>query len=863
MDETSDQTSRPAGAVRATRSWRRFAGLLGVLAFALLAAGAGPFAGPAAGRPAPEADGELALPLSPEHARWLELVGPLIGEEERAYFLALRHGYRREAFIERFWKVRDPYPATAYNELRRGWETRAEEAQQLFGSLEDKRAVFFLFNGPPGRFQLADGRVVGRCFVRTDEMEVWFYGGSERTPARFAVVFAQTGRDRPYDFWHRMMIRHLVKRSRLPTTDVSELCGDELLPLALRLAAQLAPGGSFELFVDPLITPDPPPAEWVATFDAFSTELPPDAETFEVMAQWQFPARNQNRTVVRGILSVAPEAIAAREFEGRALRQLQLTGEVLRDGSLFETFRYRFEVPPGEDGEPIPLVISRSLRPGMVTFQVKIEDVFGGRFGRLVEEVEIPSPAELEARQPSLEELVPFLAEANEAARRGEWLLRLIPPREERVRVGMVRFAAQTAGEIDRVTFFLDGKPILTKNSPPYDVELNLGSLPQLHRIRAVATLGGEEVASDEMSINRGGQRFRVRLVEPRPDRTYRESLEAAAEVETSDAQTVDRVEIFLDETRVATLYQPPWVQPIVLRGDGLSYVRAVAHLPDGSSTEDVVFVNAPDYLEHVEVQYVEVFASVLDEAGRPRPGLEREAFRVYEDGELQTLRRFEFVDDLPIHAGLLIDTSSSMEGSIASVAAAAEAFVDQTLRPKDRLCVIPFSTRPEVAVRFTNQPDQIKKALAGLDAVGGTALYDSLVFTLHYFDGITGQKALLLLSDGKDEASAFSIEQALETARRSGVTIYAIGLKEAAKERAARKALREIAEETGGRAYFIESPDELAAIYQEVQRELRARYLLAYQSSSDQPATSFRAVRVEVDAPGKSEVRAMSGYYP
>jgi Ca-activated chloride channel homolog len=601
----------------------------------------------------------------------------------------------------------------------------------------------------------------------------------------------------------------------------------------------------------------------VATFDAFSTELPAGAETFDVGAQWQFPARNQNRTVVRGILSVAPAEIEAREYEGRALRQVLLTGEVLRDGSLFETFRYRFEVPPGEDGAPIPLVISRALRPGTVTFQVKIEDVFGGRFARVVEEVEVPSPADLEARHPSLEELVPFLAEANEAARRGEWLLRLIPPREERVRVGMVRFAAQTAGEIDRVTFYLDGKPILTKNGPPYDVELNLGSLPKLHRIRAVAMLGDQEVASDEMSINRGGQRFRVRLVEPRPDRSYRDSLEAAAEVETSDAQTVDRVEIWLDETRVATLYQPPWVQPIVLRGDGLSYVRAVAYLPDGSSTEDVVFVNAPDYLEHVEVQYVEVFASVLDEAGRPRFDLGRDAFRVYEDGELQALSRFELVDDLPVHVGLLIDTSSSMDGSIAAVATAAEAFVDQALRPKDRLCVIPFSTRPEVAVRFTNQPDQIKKALAGLDAVGGTALYDSLVFTLHYFDGITGQKALLLLSDGKDEASAFSIEQTLEAARRSGVTIYAIGLKEAAKERAARKALRAIAEETGGRAYFIGTTDELAAIYEEIQSDLRARYLLAYQSASDKPATSFRAVRVEVDAPGKTAVRAMSGYYP
>lgn len=802
-------------------------------------------------------------PLTPEHQRWLELVDALITDEEREYFLALGHDYRRQAFIERFWEVRDPDPRTGYNELRRSWEIRAEEAIQTFGSFEDHRAVFFMFNGPPGGFQLADGRIVGRCFMRADEMEVWFYGGSERTPARFAVVFARTGVDQPYRMWHELMIRHVVKRRQLPTTRIADLCGDELLGLALRLAAELAPGGAFELFVDPLITSDPPPEEWVATFDAFSTEIPQGAPTFAVETLWQFPARNQNRTVVRGVLWVPAESIARREFDGRSLHQFQVTGEVLRDGALFETFRYRFEVPAGDSAQSLPLVISRPLRPGPVTFQIKVEDLYGERFGRVVAEVEVPSPTDVETFRPELGELVPFLAEADEAARRGEWLLRLVPPREERVRTGMVRFATRTAGEMDRVTFFLDDQPILTKNRPPYDVELNLGTTPQLHRIRAVGYIGDVEVASDEMSINRGGQRFRVRLIEPRSDRSYRESLEAVVEVETSDAQTVDRLEIFLDQDRVATLYQPPWTQPIVLRGAGLSYVRAVAYLPDGSSTEDVVFVNAPDYLEHVEVQYVEVFAGVLDGEGRPRLDLGREAFRVYEDDRLQELRRFELAFDLPIHAGLLIDTSSSMRDTIASVAEAAEAFVDQALRPKDRLCVIPFATSPEVAVRFTNEPDRIKKALASLEAVGGTALYDSLVFTLHYFDGITGQKALLLLSDGEDEASAFTLEQALETAQRSGVTIYAIGMREAAEDRAARKALRAIAEETGGRAYFIEDTAELGAIYSEIERDLRARYLLAYQSSSERPPTTFRRVRVEVDAPGKAEVRSISGYYP
>ena len=172
------------------------------------------------------------------------------------------------------------------------------------------------------------------------------------------------------------------------------------------------------------------------------------------------------------------------------------------------------------------------------------------------------------------------------------------------------------------------------------------------------------------------------------------------------------------------------------------------------------------------------------------------------------------------------------------------------------------FSSQPKVEVRFSNDIDDVERALAGLQARGTTALYDSLVFALTYFDGVRGQKALLLLSDGRDEASAFTEEQALEVARRSGVIVYAIGLKEVFDEKAARKVLTRLSQETGGQAYFLDSLDELSAVYQEIQDELRSRYLLTYQSTSQRDESAFRSIRVEVDRRG-AEVRTMSGYYP
>ncbi len=427
----------------------------------------------------------------------------------------------------------------------------------------------------------------------------------------------------------------------------------------------------------------------------------------------------------------------------------------------------------------------------------------------------------------------------------------------------MVRFNTVTVGDFDPVTSYLDERPLLTHRRPPLSAALNLGGAAASHRLRAVAfNADGQETASDEILVNQGGQRFRVRLTEPRSDRTYRESLSAVAQLEVPDGDELERLEIFLNERRVATLYQAPFVQPLLLASEGLSYVRAVAYLTDGNSTEDVVFVNAPDYFDEVEVQYVELYASVYDRQGRPLLGLTKKEFTVSEDGTEQEIRRFEYVEDLPIHAGILLDTSASMEEGLESVSETALSFVRQAVRPKDRLALISFSSRPNVEVRFTNQVDQVSTALRGLKAQGGTALYDSLVFALHYFDGMKGQRALLLLSDGEDEASRFDLDAALEVARRAGVTVYVIGLNEVSRDRSARKVLRRFAGETGGQSFFIEDLSELPEIYRSIQEELRSQYLLTYQSTSTREATEFRRIKVDVVEKG-SEVRTLAGYYP
>ena len=808
------------------------------------------------GSPASD-EGDNATPaLDPRYADWLEMVDQMITEEEKEYFLSIAVDFRRDAFIEKFWKVRDPDPRTHMNELRRPWEEYAAIARARYETLLDARAEVLMLKGEPYTM----------CFERTREMEIWYYEISEDEV--FPLTLYTNVQGLPYVVYTPLKIFRPSLRAKVKPMTLRESCGGinpELMAkeVTKRYKGSMTYEQAVLRFLEP---PEAPSEEWVASFAAFTTDLPADVETFELGFDVAFPGYHQQRTVVEGI-AVVPAGVAGTlgaAEAGALTHRFMLTGEIVRDGGLFDNFRYDFEVPADVAAPvPVPLIFQRYLRPGPVSMFLKVEDLFGRRFARVEKSFEVPK-VDKAAGVPGLAdtELMRMLAEANAAAARGEHILRLVaPPRT--VLTGLARFKTFVAGDFERVSFFLDGKPLLSKRRPPYSVELDLGDTPIPHLLRASGfDEHGEELASDEIQLNPGGQRFRARLSEPRSGGSYRRSVPVEVDVQAPDGKTVDRVELYLDEQRVATLYQPPFSQPLLLPSDqAMVYVRALAYLTDGNSTEDVVFINAPDYLEEIDVQMVEVYATVHDKQGRPVLGLEEAAFAVAEDGQRQQLRRFEWVSDLPIHAALLLDVSASMEDSLQTVTEAALGFVEQTIQDKDRLALMTFNERPDVVQRFTNDVAAVQSSLAALRSEGGTAIYDSLVFALHYFHGVRGQKALLLLSDGQDETSGFAFEDTLEYARRAAVTIYAIGIGEAATKRAHRKVLRKIAGETGGRAFFVEAIAELEAIYAVIQEELRSQYLLVYQSTSTKDPAEFRQVSVDVE--GGLEVRAMSGYYP
>ena len=649
-------------------------------------------------------------PVSKAMERWLESVDLLITAAERRLFNSLEKEYQREAFIQQFWKVRDPFPRTPRNELKERWPYREAEARSRFEDLSDHRARIYQVHGPRTRgFEV-------RCTAKRATAEVWLYQGTDLTDLNIVVVFFRnTPRDH-MQIWDprrsQFGLDNVISRAR------GCINGQQLVQVVGLIQSDL--DRYITDFGRLLAKPRPRSQEWVHTFVAHSTEVPEGALPLSAQLEVAFPGRHQNRTVVQGFLSVPLEEIEVGEFAGYRSHDLLLTGEVLKDDSLFENFRYKFGFPEQPAPGQIPLSFQRYLRPGDYSIILKLEDLNGERVYQERRPLTVPQVEEIfelpTFSDPRTEQL---FAEATAALEAGETSIRLVPPGGE-LYTGFVRIDSLVSGDqIDKVRFYLDDKHVLTKNRPPYNVELDLGSYPDLHTVRAEAlNSAGEEVASDEAILNGGGYRFAVNLVEPRKGKRYANSLQARAEVEIPEGRTVERLELYLNEALVATLYQEPYIHPIVLpKGEPVAYVRAVAYLPDGNSTEDLVFINAPDYLDELEIQFVELYTTVLDSSGRPVEGIRKDELDVEEDGVKQEIVRFEQVTDLPIHVGILLDNSASMRGTLGEVRKAALSFFEQAITPRDRAAIITFNSFPNLAVELTNDRAALGSGLAGLVA--------------------------------------------------------------------------------------------------------------------------------------------------
>jgi Ca-activated chloride channel homolog len=265
------------------------------------------------------------------------------------------------------------------------------------------------------------------------------------------------------------------------------------------------------------------------------------------------------------------------------------------------------------------------------------------------------------------------------------------------------------------------------------------------------------------------------------------------------------------------------------------------------------------------EVDEVTLHATVVDDKNHLVTDLDRAGFTVYEDGQQQKITSFRR-EDIPVAMGIVIDNSGSMREKRQAVNAAAINFVKSS-NPQDKVFIVNFNEDYFLDQDYTASVPKLKDALERIEARGGTALYDAVVASSDHLkkSGLLEKKVLLVVTDGEDNASRESLEQAIRRLQEeNGPTVYTIGLLQEEHSKRARRALREMAEETGGIAFFPQNLAEVDAITQQIAHDIRNQYTIGYKPSKPQSEGGFRTVKVEANAKGykKLQVRTRSGYY-
>jgi Ca-activated chloride channel family protein len=261
---------------------------------------------------------------------------------------------------------------------------------------------------------------------------------------------------------------------------------------------------------------------------------------------------------------------------------------------------------------------------------------------------------------------------------------------------------------------------------------------------------------------------------------------------------------------------------------------------------------------------------TVTDRADHFVGGLDQGAFHVFEDGAAQPIKIFSR-EPQPIALSLLLDTSTSMEPRIGIAQAAAIGFA-RRLGPHDLAQVIGFDSQAQVLQAFTGDQAALERAIRSARVGGSTSLYMAVYIALSDLGRVRAatpddlrRQAIVVLTDGEDTSSLLDYDSVEDMAKRSDVTIYAIGLKSTGEAtrgfNEGEFVLRSLAQDTGGRAFFVLKPPDLNSVYQQIADELADQYMIGYTSTNHRLDGAWRRIAVTVDREGTT-ARTKSGYF-
>jgi Ca-activated chloride channel family protein len=267
-----------------------------------------------------------------------------------------------------------------------------------------------------------------------------------------------------------------------------------------------------------------------------------------------------------------------------------------------------------------------------------------------------------------------------------------------------------------------------------------------------------------------------------------------------------------------------------------------------------------------VNVNLVSVLVSVLDDKNRPAPDLPKEAFQLFEEGVAQQINKFEPETSQPLDLAIMIDASLSAHKEISFEQEAAAHFIRQVLRPGDRLSVFSFDENVTQLATFSDNVPELQAAVRKMPAGAGTSIYDAVVLGSRALGrgGDNRRRVIIMVTDAGETTSRADFDAARKEAVLSNALLYTIVIRpvknESGRNTAGEHALETMTDTTGGAMFFPDTPQELGAIFDRIDRELRTQYLLAYYPTPRGPANTYRSIVVTVD-PSTYHVRHRKTY--
>ena len=439
--------------------------------------------------------------------------------------------------------------------------------------------------------------------------------------------------------------------------------------------------------------------------------------------------------------------------------------------------------------------------------------------------------------------------------------VKILPPRRD-VAPNLFVVEVEASPKVKRVEFWVEGKKVMARNAPPFRAELDLGKLPKRVEVRAVGyDAQGHYVDADAFMVNERETPLEVKITRTvTPDEISHFKLS----VQNPKNTEIKSVVLYAGQKKIYEWSQPPYAVDIPnARLAGVDFVRASVVDETSYEAADLLFLSGDRYTEEIDVNLVELPVMVFDPAGLPISGLEQKNFQVLENGKPQKINSFNYAQNLPISAGLLIDHSGSMEPRMEATKVAAVEFFKDIMKGQDRAFIAGFAFDATKLAPFVSDVAVLEQQVQAIPpASGGTALYDAIITGLYRFRNVQGRKALVVLTDGEDTTSRITYDDMLTYVRASRVPLYFVGIGLGFTDISGTSKMKSLAAETGGVAYFIKDVKQLKETYVQLEKDLRSQYLISYYTESTKKDTKYRTVEVKVDRPD-ARVRTIRGFIP